>query len=140
MDHLCDDTAPYDIGLRHRSPRRFQRARGRLPAWRGRLVVKNWREPGLTRRMQLTALQNPFVERLIGSVRRECLEHVLVLAERHLRRILIGYFAYYHRAQTHLSLDKDVPDVRPIGRPEVGEVVQIPEAGGLHHRYVRRAA
>jgi putative transposase len=84
--------------------------------------------------------QNPFVERLIGSVRRECLNHVLVLSERHLRRLLTRYFAYYHRARTHLSLEKDAPDVRPIERPEMGTVVQIPEVGGLHHRYVRRAA
>ena len=84
--------------------------------------------------------QNPFAERLIGSIRRECLDHVLVLSERHLRRILTRYFAYYHRARTHLSLQKDAPDVRPIERPEMGKVVQIPEVGGLHHRYVRRAA
>ncbi len=75
--------------------------------------------------------QNPFAERLIGSVRRECLDHVFVLTETHLRRILTRYFA---------SLDKDAPDVRPSAPPELGPVVQIPEVGGLHHRYVRRAA
>ena len=84
--------------------------------------------------------QNPFAERLIGSIRRECLDHVLVLGEGHLRRIVTRYFAYYHRARTHLALQKDAPDVRPIERPEAGTVVQIPEVGGLHHRYVRRAA
>jgi transposase InsO family protein len=84
--------------------------------------------------------QNPFVERLIGLVRRECLDHVLVLSETHLRRILIRYFAYYHRARTHLSLDKDAPDVRPVELPEAGRIVEIPEVGGLHHRYVRQAA
>jgi transposase InsO family protein len=84
--------------------------------------------------------QNPFVERLIGSVRRECLDHIAVLGERHLRRILTAYFAYYHRARTHLSLDKDAPDVRPVERPEVGRVVPLREVGGLHYRYVRRAA
>jgi putative transposase len=84
--------------------------------------------------------QNPFAERLIGSVRRECLEHVVVLSERHLRRILTAYFAYYHRARTHLSLGKDTPDGRPIEPPELGRVLQIPEVGGLHHRYVRHAA
>jgi transposase InsO family protein len=84
--------------------------------------------------------QNPFAERLIGSVRRECLNHVLVLNERHLRRILIRYFAYYHRARTHLSLDKDAPDVRPVELPDGGRIVEIPEVGGLHHRYVRLAA
>jgi len=80
--------------------------------------------------------QNPFAERLIGSIRRECLNHVLVLGERHLRRTLARYFAYYHLARTHLSLDKDAPDARP----ELGMIVPIPEVGGLHHRYVRRAA
>jgi putative transposase len=84
--------------------------------------------------------QNPFAERLIGSVRRECLDHVLVLSERHLRHILTRYFAYYHGARTHLSLEKDAPDARPIERPAMGTVVPIPEVGGLHHRYVRRAA
>jgi putative transposase len=84
--------------------------------------------------------QNPFVERLIGSVRRECLAHVVILGERHLRRILTTYFAYYHRARTHLTLDKDAPDGRPIEPPELGAIIPIPEVGGLHHRYVRRAA
>jgi putative transposase len=64
--------------------------------------------------------QNPFAERLIGSIRRECLDHVLVLSERHLHRILTRYFAYYHRARTHLALQKDAPDGRPIERLEVG--------------------
>jgi len=84
--------------------------------------------------------QNPFAERLIGSIRRECLNHVFVLGELHLRRILTRYFAYYHRARTHLSLDKDAPDGRPIEPPELGMVIQIPEVGGLHHRYLRQAA
>jgi transposase InsO family protein len=80
--------------------------------------------------------QNPFAERLIGSIRRECLDHVLVLGERHLRSIL----ARYHRARTHLSLDKDAPHVRSVELPGAGRIVEIPEVGGLHHRYVRRAA
>src|SRR6266850_6864724 len=84
--------------------------------------------------------QNPFAERLIGSIRRECLDHVLVLGERHLRRTLARYFAYYHRARTHLSLDKDAPNGRPIERTALGRVISIREVGGLHHRYVRRAA
>jgi len=84
--------------------------------------------------------QNPFAERLIGSIRRECLNHVLVLGERHLRRTLARYFAYYHRARTHLSLGKDAPHGRPIESPELGTIIPIPEVGGLHHRYVRRAA
>jgi putative transposase len=84
--------------------------------------------------------QNPFAERLIGSIRRECLNHVLVLSERHLRRILTRYFRYYQQARTHLALDKDAPDYRPVNRPEAGRIVQLAEVGGLHHRYIRQAA
>jgi transposase InsO family protein len=84
--------------------------------------------------------QNPFGERLIGSIRRECLNHVLVLGERHLHRILTRYFSYYHQARTHLALDKDTPDTRPIALPSAGKIVQLPEVGGLHHRYLRQAA
>jgi transposase InsO family protein len=84
--------------------------------------------------------QNPFAEPLIGSIRRECLNHLLVLGERHLRRILTHYFAYYHQARTHLALDKDAPDLRSIELPAAGKIVQLPEVGGLHHRYLRQAA
>ena len=84
--------------------------------------------------------QNPFAERVIGSIRRECLNHVLVLGERHLRRILTRYLAYYHQARTHLALDKDAPDFRSIELPATGTIVQRPEVGGLHHRYLRQAA
>jgi hypothetical protein len=84
--------------------------------------------------------QNPFVERLIGSIRRECLNHVLVFGERHLHRILSRYFGYYHQARTHLALDKDAPDLRPIQIVAAGRIVQLPEVGGLHHRYIRQAA
>jgi len=84
--------------------------------------------------------QNPYVERLIGSVRRECLDHVVVLNERHLHRILVKYFDYYHRTRTHLSLSKDSPRLRPVQPPSAGEIVELPEVGGLHHRYERRAA
>jgi putative transposase len=84
--------------------------------------------------------QNPFAERLIDSIRRECLDHILVLGPSHLRRILARYFSYYHRARTHLALDKDAPDVRPVEGPKAGKIVQIPEVGGLRHRYIRQAA
>src|SRR2546426_7946897 len=77
--------------------------------------------------------QNPFAERLIGSIRRECLNHVLVLGERHLRRTLARYFAYYHRARTHLSLDKDTPHGRRIERPELGRVIPIPQVRSEEH-------
>jgi transposase InsO family protein len=84
--------------------------------------------------------QNAYVERLIGSIRRECLDHVIVLGERHLRRILHDYFEYYHRTRTHLSLAKDAPERRAAQPPEMGEVIELPEVGGLHHRYERCAA
>jgi transposase InsO family protein len=84
--------------------------------------------------------QNPYVERLIGSIRRECLDHVIVLSERHLRRVLRRYLAYYHGSRTHLSLDKDAPMARRIQHPTEGPVVEFAEVGGLHHRYERRAA
>jgi len=84
--------------------------------------------------------QNPFAERLVGSIRRECLDHVIVLGEGHLLAILRSYFAYYHRTRTHLSLGKDAPDRRPAQLPSAGGIVAFPEVGGLHHRYERRAA
>jgi putative transposase len=84
--------------------------------------------------------QNPYVERLIGSIRRECLDHVIVLSEHHLRRILTGYFAYYHTWRTHLALEMDSPERRPVQPPERGRVLVVPEVGGLHHHYERQAA
>ena len=84
--------------------------------------------------------QNPFAERLVGSIRRECLDHVIVLGEAHLRWVLKRYFRYYLNARTHLSLAKDAPEPRAIQRQGLGRIVGIPEVGGLHHRYERRAA
>ena len=84
--------------------------------------------------------QNAFVERLIGSIRRDCLDHVIVLNERHLKRILTGYFDYYHRWRTHLSLGMDSPASRSVQPPTLGKVAQFPEVGGLHHHYERLAA
>ncbi len=84
--------------------------------------------------------QNAYVERVIGSIRRECLDHVVVINERHLRRVLFSYVDYYHRSRTHLSLDKDCPDARPIQPPNCGKVIGIPQVGGLHQRYERLAA
>jgi putative transposase len=82
--------------------------------------------------------QNAFVERLIGSIRRECLDHVVILNQRHLRRILKRYLTYYHRSRTHLALEKDAPEPREI--MSLGKIVAIAQVGGLHHRYERRAA
>ena len=84
--------------------------------------------------------QNPYVERLIGSVRRECLDHSIILNERHLRRILGSYLDYYHGSRTHLSIGKDTPDGRPVQPAGSGTVVSLPKVGGLHHRYERLAA
>jgi len=84
--------------------------------------------------------QNPYVERLIGTLRRDCLDHVVVLNETHLRRLLRDYLLYYHSARTHLSLGKDSPEPRQVERPDRGRIVETPMVGGLHHRYPRRAA
>jgi putative transposase len=84
--------------------------------------------------------QNPYCERAIGSIRRECLDHVIVLGERHLHRVLTEYFDYYHNSRCHLSLDRNSPTPRNVEPPSLGEVVSIPQVGGLHHRYTRRAA
>ncbi len=80
------------------------------------------------------------MERVIGFLRRECLDHVVVLGKAHLRRIVKSYVVYYHWAGTHLALEKDAPTPRPAQPPEKGRVVEILEVGGLHHRYERRAA
>ncbi len=80
------------------------------------------------------------MERVIGTLRSECLDHVVVLGEAHLRRIVRSYVGYYHRARTHLALNKDAPEPRMAEPPEKARVVKIPEVGGLHHRYERRAA
>jgi putative transposase len=84
--------------------------------------------------------QNPYVERMIGTIRRECLDHVIVLHEQHLRRLLTGYLQYYQYWRTHRALDMDCPVPRPVQRPEVGSIREVPEVGGLHHHYERRAA
>ena len=84
--------------------------------------------------------QNAFVERVIGSIRREVLDHVIVLNERHLREHLRSYLRYYHASRTHLALDKDAPVPRAVEPPDHGRIVALPLLGGLHHRYVRRAA
>jgi putative transposase len=82
--------------------------------------------------------QRAYVERVIGSIRRECLDHVIVFNEDSLRQTLRSYFGYYHGARLHLSLDKDSPDSRSV--QSVGKIIAVPQVGGLHHRYERRAA
>ncbi len=84
--------------------------------------------------------QNPYVERLIGSLRRECLDQMIILNERHLDRVLREYLDYYHRHRTHRALDRDCPVPRPVEEAEPGKVIELPLVGGLHHRYTRQAA
>jgi putative transposase len=84
--------------------------------------------------------QNPYVERLIGTLRRECLDQIVVLNEHHLRRLLRDYLTYYHRCRTHLSLEKDSPESRPVEPLGGGRIAATPMVGGLHHRYTRLAA
>ena len=83
--------------------------------------------------------QNPFVERVIGSIRRECLDHFLILSEAHLRRLLHAYAAYYNTTRPHQSLDGNSPQPRAVEPPPCGRIIAIPEVGGLHHRYQRAA-
>jgi putative transposase len=83
--------------------------------------------------------QSPYVERLIGTIRLELLDHVIVLNERHLRRLMTEFFGYYHTCRTHRSLDQNAPEPRDIEPPERGKVWAEPYLGGLHHRYRRVA-
>ena len=84
--------------------------------------------------------QTPYVERLIGSIRRECLDHTIVLNERHLKRVLTEYFRYYHHWRTHQALEMDSPEGRETHAVDRGHVVEVSEVGGLHHHYERIAA
>ena len=84
--------------------------------------------------------QSPYVERLIGSVRRECLDHVIIFSERQRRRLLRSYFGYYRGSRTHLGLEKDCPVRRQVEPPALGLIRSEPLVGGLHHRYFRRAS
>ena len=84
--------------------------------------------------------QNGYCERVIGSIRRECLDHIIVLNHWHLRKILRQYIDYYHESRTHLGLEKDCPVFRAVQGPQIGEIRSEPVLGGLHHRYFREAA
>jgi putative transposase len=129
IEAFPDETAPRFL-LRDRDQIYGQEFRQRVAGMKIEELITAARSPW----------QNAFVERLIGSIRRECLDHVIVLGENHLRRILRSYFAYYHRSRTHLSLCKDAPEPRAKQPPECGSVIEIAEVGGLHHRYERQAA
>ena len=84
--------------------------------------------------------QNPYAERVIGTIRRDCLDNVIVLGERHLRRLLADYFENYHRWRCHRSLEMDCPTPRSVQGPELGDAVEVAEAGGLYRHYERLAA
>ena len=125
----CNKVTPRDL-LRDRDAADGQPFRRRLRAMSVDEVVTAPRSPW----------QNAYVERVIGSIRRECLDHILIVNERHLRRVLMSYVAYYHQSRTHLSLDKDCPEPRPIQPPAISKIIARPQVGGLHHRYERVAA
>lgn len=108
-------------------------------AWNSSASLRHWALRNSGSR-PVPPWQSPYVIRFIGSLRRECLDHVVVLRQGHLRRLLQSYFAYYHGWRTHLGLAKDAPEprrVQPLGR---GKIIAFPEVGGLQHRYERRAA
>ena len=84
--------------------------------------------------------QNPYVERVIGSIRRECLDHTIILGERHLRRVVGNFVRYYNKTRTHLSLEKHGPAMRAVHPPNRGPIVSKEHCGGLHHEYLRAAA
>src|SRR5262245_10211171 len=119
------------------APRYLLRDRDRIygQEFRNQVAVMNIKEVLSAPR---SPWQSAYVERVIGSIRRECLDHVIILNEEGLRRVLASYIRYYHRSRLHLSLDKDSPDPRPVQTD--GTIVTIPEVGGLHHRYERRVA
>ena len=85
-------------------------------------------------------MMNAFAKRLIGTLRRECFDHVIVLTEQHARRLLGEFRDWYNQDRVHLALGKDAPEHRQVEPPELGKVVALPRVGGLHHRYSRRAA
>ncbi len=129
MEAFPWDTAPRFL-LRDRDKRYGKAFRERIKAIPIKEVLIAPRSPW----------QNPYAERLIGSIRRECLNHFIVFNEAGLRRILRSYFDYYQCSRTHLALAKDSPEPRTTQPPESGNVVALPILGGLHHRYERRAA
>jgi transposase InsO family protein len=103
----------------------------------GQVVTRRLKSMGIRDRPTAprSPWQNGYVERLIGSIRRECLDYIVVLGEPHFRRIIGAYVTYYNEARTHLSLRKDAPIHRPIQR--FGRIISVPVLGGLHHQYRR---
>ncbi len=114
------------------APLAVARSTGTEPVYTRRIRVMGIRDHPVAAR---SPWQNAYVERLIGSIRRECLDHLVVLGDWHLHRILRTYASYYNEVRTHLSLDKDAPKFRRSQR--FGRIVAMPILGGLHHQYVR---
>ena len=117
-----------------RAPQYLIRDRDRVY---GAVVTRRLRALGIRDRptSPRSPWQNAYVERLIGSVRRECVDHVVVLGERHLRDLLLSYKTYYNETRTHLSLNKDAPTRRAV--QATGRILCLPILGGLHHQYSR---
>jgi len=134
LSRQMTDAFPWDT-----APRYLLRDRDASygPVFRDRVRVMGMKEVVTAPR---SPWQNPYVERLIGSIRRECLDHIIIVNERHLRGVLSSYFQYHHKSRTHLSLGKDCPQPRSIQPPSAGTIIAFPQVGGLHHRYERRAA
>ena len=99
-------------------------------------AITTWDGPGAG----TTAGNGSVAAMITDAIRRECLDHLIVFHENSLLRTLACYFQNYHESRTHLSLGKDSPEPRSIQPPEMGRVVAVPQVGGLHHRYERRAA
>lgn len=111
----------------------------RFTVWRSNNASRTWASKKVKIALR-SPWQNPYGERLIGSIRRNVLDHVIVLNGRHLGRMLTAYISYYHRFRTYLSLEMDCPTPRAIQPPALGPVRSLPEVGGLHHHYERIAA
>ncbi len=103
----------------------------------GQVFIRRLRSVGIRDRptSPRSPWQNGYAERLIGSIRRECIDHIVVVGERHLRHVLLSYMKYYNETRTHLSLDKDAPVTRAVAK--AGRMIARPILGGLHHQYAR---
>ena len=132
--HQLREAFPWDS-----APRYLLRDRDRIF---GRHFVEQLKAMGI--KQVLSAPRSPwqraYIERVIGTIRRECLDHVIIFNEESLRRHLGSFIGYYHRTRTHLALHKDTPEPRSVQPPEAGRIVSVAEVDGLHHRYERRAA
>ena len=128
IEAFPEDNAPRSL-LRDRDPVYGEEFRRRVASMQIEEVLTAARSPW----------QNPYVERLIGTIRRECLDHVIIMSEEHLRRILGEYFDYYHEVRPHQSLARNSPIPREVEPSSAGKIISIAQVGGLHHCY-RRAA